>query len=43
VNSSATKRARFTGAVRLKPGKFEGRRGGTVFLDEIGEISPPRR
>ncbi|HZE95947.1 MAG TPA: sigma-54 dependent transcriptional regulator [Planctomycetota bacterium] len=30
----------FTGAVRLKPGKFEVAGGGTVFLDEIGEISP---
>jgi DNA-binding NtrC family response regulator len=28
----------FTGAVRLKPGKFEVASGGTVFLDEIGEI-----
>jgi len=30
----------FTGAVRQKPGKFEVAHGGTVFLDEIGEISP---
>lgn len=28
----------FTGAVRLKPGKFEVAGGGTVFLDEIGEL-----
>jgi DNA-binding NtrC family response regulator len=28
----------FTGAVRQKPGKFEVASGGTVFLDEIGEI-----
>jgi DNA-binding NtrC family response regulator len=31
----------FTGAVRKKPGKFELARGGTIFLDEIGTISPP--
>ena len=30
----------FTGAVRRKPGRFEQAHGGTVFLDEIGEISP---
>ncbi len=30
----------FTGALKLKPGKFEIATGGTVFLDEIGEISP---
>lgn len=29
----------FTGAYRDKPGKFEEAGGGTVFLDEIGEIS----
>lgn len=29
----------FTGAIRLKPGRFELADGGTVFLDEIGEIS----
>ena len=31
----------FTGAVRKKPGKFELARNGTIFLDEIGTISPP--
>ncbi|MBT8372284.1 MAG: sigma-54 dependent transcriptional regulator [Deltaproteobacteria bacterium] len=31
----------FTGAVRKKLGKFEMARGGTIFLDEIGTISPP--
>jgi len=31
----------FTGAVRKKPGKFEMARGGTIFLDEIGTITPP--
>ncbi|MBW2057954.1 MAG: sigma-54-dependent Fis family transcriptional regulator [Deltaproteobacteria bacterium] len=30
----------FTGAIRKKPGKFETAQGGTVFLDEIGEIDP---
>ena len=28
----------FTGAVNRKPGKFESAQGGTVFLDEIGEL-----
>jgi len=31
----------FTGAYRQKPGKFELANGGTIFLDEIVEISPP--
>ena len=30
----------FTGAGRSKPGKFELANNGTVFLDEIGEMSP---
>jgi two-component system response regulator HydG len=30
----------FTGAERQKPGRFEQADGGTVFLDEIGEIPP---
>jgi two-component system response regulator HydG len=30
----------FTGAMRQKPGRFEQAHGGTVFLDEIGEIQP---
>ena len=30
----------FTGAIRQKLGRFEQAQGGTVFLDEIGEISP---
>ena len=30
----------FTGATSTKPGKFEMGNGGTVFLDEIGDMSP---
>jgi DNA-binding NtrC family response regulator len=30
----------FTGAVATRKGKFEAANGGTIFLDEIGEISP---
>ncbi len=30
----------FTGAYADKPGLFEMARGGTIFLDEIGELSP---
>lgn len=30
----------FTGAVISKPGRFEVAHGGTIFLDEIGDISP---
>jgi len=29
----------FTGAVKDKPGRFELANGGTIFLDEIGEVS----
>jgi transcriptional regulator with GAF, ATPase, and Fis domain/CHASE2 domain-containing sensor protein len=32
-------RGAFTGAVKEKPGRFELADGGTVFLDEIGEVS----
>jgi DNA-binding NtrC family response regulator len=31
----------FTGAIRRKIGHFEMSNGGTIFLDEIGEVSPP--
>jgi transcriptional regulator with GAF, ATPase, and Fis domain len=31
----------FTGAVRKKMGKFELADGGTIFLDEIGTLTPP--
>ncbi|WP_317930526.1 sigma-54 dependent transcriptional regulator [Halioxenophilus sp. WMMB6] len=34
------KRGAFTGAVEDRPGLFQRADGGTVFLDEIGEISP---
>ncbi|HZE98609.1 MAG TPA: sigma-54 dependent transcriptional regulator [Planctomycetota bacterium] len=30
----------FTGAAASKPGRFELAEGGTIFLDEIGELSP---
>lgn len=33
-------RGAFTGAISSKPGKFELANGGTVFLDEIGDMSP---
>jgi len=30
----------FTGAVNFKPGKFDMANGGTIFLDEIGDMPP---
>ncbi|MCK4299787.1 MAG: sigma 54-interacting transcriptional regulator, partial [Planctomycetes bacterium] len=33
-------RGAFTGATQAKPGKFELASGGTVFLDEVGELAP---
>ncbi|MBU4566068.1 MAG: sigma 54-interacting transcriptional regulator [Desulfarculus sp.] len=33
-------KAAFTGAVRSKVGRFELAKGGTIFLDEIGELKP---
>ncbi|HEY3498854.1 MAG TPA: sigma 54-interacting transcriptional regulator [Polyangiaceae bacterium] len=33
-------RGAFTGAVQARPGLFESADGGSVFLDEIGELSP---
>jgi len=33
-------RGAFTGATSPKPGKFERANGGTIFLDEIGDMSP---
>ncbi len=34
------RRGAFTGAVADTPGKFEMAHGGTIFLDEIGDMSP---
>jgi PAS domain S-box-containing protein len=34
------KRGAFTGAMQDRPGRFAAAKDGTVFLDEIGEISP---
>jgi len=34
------KASAFTGANKDKPGRFALARGGTIFLDEIGEVSP---
>jgi two-component system, NtrC family, response regulator AlgB len=31
----------FTGAWKDKPGRLEGATGGTVLLDEVGELTPP--
>ena len=31
----------FTGALKQKPGRFEAANGGTIFLDEIADMSPP--
>ena len=33
----------FTGATQSHQGKFEQADGGTVFLDEIGDVPPPSR
>ena len=33
-------RGAFTGAVAMRPGRFELADGGTIFLDEIGDLAP---
>src|SRR5262249_23001070 len=33
-------RGAFTGALQRKPGRFELAHGGTIFLDEVGELPP---
>lgn len=35
------KKGAFTDAYKDKPGRFEDANGGTIFLDEIGELPPP--
>ena len=37
ANCSVTKKARFTGAVARRVGRFELANGGTLFLDEVGD------
>jgi transcriptional regulator with GAF, ATPase, and Fis domain len=40
VSCSATKKGAFSGAAAPAKGKFELAHGGTIFLDEIGDIPP---
>ena len=40
MNCSATRKGAFTGANNSKPGLFEVAEGGTLFIDEIGELAP---
>ncbi|MCK6503642.1 sigma 54-interacting transcriptional regulator [Myxococcota bacterium] len=34
-------RGAFTGALQARKGRFELAQGGTIFLDEVGDLSPP--
>ena len=38
VNFSAMSKALFTGALKDRPGRFEAANGGTLFMDEVGDI-----
>ncbi|HLM99684.1 MAG TPA: sigma 54-interacting transcriptional regulator [Bryobacteraceae bacterium] len=39
-SSSVTEKGAFTGATQRRLGRFESANGGTIFLDEIGDLPP---